>query len=86
MSKKKGTGQDTVKARSYTIVLERESDGRYSVYAPDLPGCATWGDTRSEAIKNVREAVECYLAALRKLGKRAPRALAKVEVLRVAAA
>lgn len=75
-----------MKAQAYTIVLEREPDGRYSVYAPDLPGCASWGDTRGEALKNIREAVECYLEALRKLGRRAPRARAKVEVLRVAAA
>ncbi len=29
--------------KDYAAVVERESDGRYSVYVPDLPGLARWG-------------------------------------------
>jgi hypothetical protein len=37
---------------AYAVVVEREEDGRYSVYVPDLPGCASMGDTYEEAINN----------------------------------
>ena len=70
----------------YTVVLQREVDGRYSVWAPDLPGCASMGDTKRQALKNIREAIACYLEGLRKLGRPVPRKKAAVEVLRIRAA
>lgn len=44
-----------------TIVLEPSEDGGYTVYAPSLPGCISEGDSREEALKNIREAIELYL-------------------------
>lgn len=46
---------------TYPIVLELEQDGRTSVYAPDLPGCASWGETREQAIERIREAIELWI-------------------------
>ncbi len=43
------------------IVLERSEDGGYTVYAPSLPGCISEGDTKDEALANIREAIELYL-------------------------
>jgi predicted RNase H-like HicB family nuclease len=57
---------------AYPVVLEREEDGRYSVYVPDLPGCASMGDTYEEAIGNIREAVTCHLEGLRADGLPVP--------------
>jgi predicted RNase H-like HicB family nuclease len=45
----------------YTVVLEQEADGGYVASVPALPGCVTQGDTRSEALANIREAIEVYL-------------------------
>jgi predicted RNase H-like HicB family nuclease len=45
----------------YTVVLERESDGGYVVSVPVLPGCVSQGDTRREAISNIREAIDLYV-------------------------
>ncbi|MBI4080951.1 MAG: type II toxin-antitoxin system HicB family antitoxin [Candidatus Levybacteria bacterium] len=45
----------------YDAVFEKESDGGYSVWVPDLPGCASQGDTLEEAIGNIKEAAELYL-------------------------
>ena len=45
----------------YTVILEREQDGGYVVSAPALPGCITQGDTREEALSNIREAIELYI-------------------------
>jgi len=42
----------------YTVVLEQEEDGGYVVSVPALPGCVSQGDTRTEALNNVREAIE----------------------------
>lgn len=43
------------------IVLEPSEEGGYTVYVPSLPGCISEGDTREEAIKNIKEAIDLYL-------------------------
>jgi antitoxin HicB len=58
--------------RAYAAVIERESDGRYSVHIPDLPGCASMGDTWREALANVREPIACYVEGHTKLGRALP--------------
>jgi predicted RNase H-like HicB family nuclease len=46
----------------FRIVLEfdRES-GSYSAVCPELPGCASAGDTEEEARANIEEAIRLYL-------------------------
>lgn len=56
----------------YTVVLEQESDGGYIVSVPALPGCVSQGDTRDEALANVREAIEVYLEDCRDAGEPLP--------------
>ncbi|MBI2147865.1 type II toxin-antitoxin system HicB family antitoxin [Candidatus Woesearchaeota archaeon] len=46
-----------------TIVLEPQKEGGYTVYVPSLPGCISEGDTKEEALKNIKEAIELYLEA-----------------------
>lgn len=43
------------------VILEPSDDGGYTVYVPGLPGCLSEGDTKEEALKNIREAIELYL-------------------------
>jgi predicted RNase H-like HicB family nuclease len=51
----------------YRIVLEPDTeDGGYLARCPALPGCFSQGETREEAISNVREAIEAYLGSLKK--------------------
>ena len=45
----------------YTVILEQEPDGGYVATVPALPGCVTQGDSRDEALRNVREAIELYI-------------------------
>ena len=45
----------------YTVVLEQEADGGFVALVPALPGCVSQGDTRQEALDNVREAIELYV-------------------------
>lgn len=43
------------------IVLEPSEEGGFTVFVPSLPGCISEGDTREEALANIREAIELYL-------------------------
>jgi len=45
----------------YTIILEQEPDGGYIATVPALPGCVSQGNTRDEAMANIREAAELYI-------------------------
>jgi predicted RNase H-like HicB family nuclease len=45
----------------YTVVLEQEPDDGYVASGPALPGCVSQGDSRDEALANIREAIELYL-------------------------
>ncbi len=46
------------------IVLEGNRRDGYTVTCPALPGCVSEGDTREEALKNIREAIRLYLRAV----------------------
>ncbi len=56
----------------YTILIERNEEGSYTVTVPSLSGCITEGDTWEEAIANAREAIAGYIEALKTLGKPIP--------------
>ncbi len=43
------------------IILEPSEEDGYTVFVPALPGCISEGDTKEEALKNIREAIELYL-------------------------
>ena len=43
------------------VVLEPSDEGGYTVTVPALPGCISEGETREEALRNIREAIEPYL-------------------------
>jgi len=44
-----------------TVVLEPSDEGGYTVIVPSLPGCISEGDSREEALANIKEAIELYL-------------------------
>ncbi len=43
------------------IILEPSEEGGYTALVPSLPGCISEGDTKEEALENIREAIELYL-------------------------
>ncbi len=43
------------------VYLEPSEDGGYTAIVPSLPGCISEGETKEEALKNIREAIELYL-------------------------
>ena len=43
------------------VILEPSDDGGFTAFVPSLPGCISEGETKEEALKNIREAIELYL-------------------------
>jgi len=43
------------------IILEPSEEGGYTAVVPSLPGCISEGNTKDEALMNIREAIELYL-------------------------
>jgi predicted RNase H-like HicB family nuclease len=49
----------------YRVHIEQDEDGVFVAEVSALPGCISQGKTRSEALTNIKEAIEAYLASLR---------------------
>ena len=43
------------------VVLMADGDGGFVVECPVIPGCISQGDTREEALANIRDAIELCL-------------------------
>jgi predicted RNase H-like HicB family nuclease len=55
------------RAISYLVIVEK-GDASFGAYVPDLPGCATVGETEEEAVRLIREAIALHLEALKEQG------------------
>ena len=64
--------------------MHKAKEGGHWAEVPALPGCFSQGETVEEALKNMREAIEAHLQALREEGQEIPEEgevlLARVEV------
>ena len=69
-----------MKTYIFRIGMEQEEDGRWSADVPTLPGCATWGYSKEEALRSIQEAVRLYVESLVAHGETVPLG-APVEVL-----
>lgn len=69
--------------KEYEVFLEEAEEGGYVVICPALPGCVSEGETREEALENIRDAIKGYLDALRHQGDALPKV--EVEIVEVAA-
>ena len=54
------------------VVLYPGEDGYWVVECPSLPGCVSQGETKQEAIANIKEAIELYVAVLEEDGLPVP--------------
>jgi len=52
-----------VKDQKFTVILREEPEGGYSAQCIELLGAISQGETRKQAIANIREAIEGYLEA-----------------------
>jgi antitoxin HicB len=70
---------------SFSVVLEPQQDGGFTVLVPALPEVVTEGDTEEEALANAQEAIRAILAYRRDNGLTIP-ADAPPEIRRVTVA
>lgn len=70
---------------SFSVVLEPQEDGGFTVLVPALPEVVTEGDTEQEALANAEEAIRAILAYRQDQGMKIP-ADARPEIRRVTVA
>jgi predicted RNase H-like HicB family nuclease len=71
-------------AKRFPVVIERTSTG-YSAYSPDVPGCASAGDTEEETRQNFQSALTAHFEAMREVGEEIPEPSSSVDYVEVAA-
>jgi len=49
-----------------TVILEKTTDGTYSAYLPDLPGCISTGDSILDIKNSIKEAVDFHIEGMRR--------------------
>jgi antitoxin HicB len=67
----------------YRVIIEQDEDGVFVAECPSLPGCISQGKTHAEALANVADAIQGYLASLAKHGEPIPPPITE-EVVEVA--
>ena len=50
----------------YRVIIEQGEDGMFVAECPTLPGCISQGNTRKEALTNIKDAIKGYLESLEK--------------------
>ena len=80
--------KDNVLFMKYTVVLEPQEEGGFTVQCVEIPGAISQGETRKEALANIKEAIELVLEVqreeLNKTSSALHREISKVEVADVA--
>lgn len=56
----------------YRVLIEQDEDGVFVAEVPSLPGCVSQGETRVQALSNVREAISVYVESLEEHGDPVP--------------
>jgi predicted RNase H-like HicB family nuclease len=56
----------------YRVLIEQDENGFFTAEVPALPGCISQGETREEALANIREAIAGYLESLSEHGDPIP--------------
>jgi len=55
----------------FTVVVE-EGESSFGAFVPDLPGCVAVGETREEALRLIKGAIELHLEGLKESGDKIP--------------
>ena len=56
----------------YRVLIEEDEDGVFVAEVPSLPGCISQGETREEALTNIKEAIAVYVESLEAHGEAVP--------------
>ncbi len=67
----------------FRIIIEQDEDEVFVAECPSLPGCISQGETRTEALENIKDAIKGYMESLKKHNEPIPPGIAE-EILEVA--
>lgn len=56
----------------FRVLVSQDEEGAFVAECPNLPGCISQGKTHAEAMTNIRDAIQGYLASLQKHGEPIP--------------
>ncbi len=68
----------------YLYIIQKATDGSYSAYVPDLPGCTTCADSLDEVKTSIKDAVDSYVEALREIQQPIPHPTSLADVVEAA--
>ncbi|MEB3149062.1 MAG: type II toxin-antitoxin system HicB family antitoxin [Sphaerospermopsis sp.] len=54
------------------VIIYPGEDGYWVAQCPNLPACISQGETKEEAIANIKEAIELYIELLKEEGRTIP--------------
>jgi predicted RNase H-like HicB family nuclease len=64
--------EDERECKLRQVVITHGEDGYWVAECPSLPGCISQGQSREQAVTNIKEAIEGYIAALKEDGLPVP--------------
>ncbi len=64
----------------YLVVVEK-GESSWGAYVPDLPGCIAAGESRDEAVRLIKEAINLHIEGLREAGESVPRPTSEGELV-----
>ena len=59
-------------AQQRKVLLFQDEDGYFVAEVPSLPGCVSQGETRAEALDNIKEAIALHIEVLVERGQPIP--------------
>lgn len=65
------------------VFLHPDEDGGWVAEIPSLPGCISEGETKEDALRNIRDAAESWLEARRELGLPIPPETTAAELIEI---
>lgn len=65
----------------FPIAIHKDDGSVYGVIVPDIPGCHSWGDTITDAIRNAKDAIYSHIETLLELGEPADFSASSVDQL-----
>jgi len=68
----------------YMVVVER-GETSWGAHVPDLPGCIAVGESREEALRLIREAIQLHIEGLAQDGQPIPEPSSEGEFVEVGA-
>lgn len=51
----------------FPVIIEEDPTGGYVISCPTLKGCVSQGETEEEALENIKDAIQTYLASIQDL-------------------